>query len=40
VEDEPYYFSKDTAFLRIFPSFLPNTSPDSPDEDEDELEEL
>ena len=40
LEDDPNYFFKDTAFLRVFLSFLPNTSPDSPDEDEYELEEL
>ena len=40
LEDDPNYFFKDTAFLLVFLSFLPNTSTDSPDEDEDELEEL
>ena len=39
-EDDPNYFFKDTAFLRVFLSFLPNTSQDSLEEDEDELEEL
>lgn len=40
LEDDPNYFFKDTAFLRVFLSFLPDNSPDSSDEDEDELEEL
>ena len=40
LEDDPNYFFKDTAFLRVFLSFLPNTTSDSSDEDEDELEEL
>lgn len=40
LEDDPNYFFKDTAFLRVFLSFLPDTSSDSLDEDEDELEEL
>lgn len=40
LEDDPNYFFKDTAFLRVFLSFLPNTSQDSLEEDEDELEEL
>lgn len=40
LEDDPNYFFKDTAFLRVFLSFLPDNYPDSSDEDEDELEEL
>lgn len=40
LEDNPNYFFKDTAFLRVFLSFLPDNYPDSSDEDEDELEEL
>ena len=40
LEDDPNYFFKDTAFLRVFLSFLPDNSPDSSDEDENELEEL
>lgn len=39
LEDDPNYFFKDTAFLRVFLSFLPNTSPEGPN-DEDEIEEL
>lgn len=40
LEEDPNHFFKDTAFLRVFLSFLPDNSPDSSDEDEDELEEL
>ncbi len=40
LEDDPNYFFKDTAFLRVFLSFFPDTSPDTQNEDEDELEEL
>lgn len=39
LEDDPNYFFKDTAFLRVFLSFLPNTPPEGPN-DEDEIEEL
>lgn len=40
LEDDPNYFFKDTAFLRVFLSFLPDSSPDSSDKDDDEIEEL
>lgn len=39
LEDDPNYFFKDTAFLRVFLSFLPGVSSESPDDNED-LEEL
>lgn len=40
LEDDPNCFFKETAFLRVFLSFLPDISPESPEEDDDELEEL
>ena len=39
LEDDPNYFFKDTAFLRVFLSFLPNANPNVVEED-DSLEEL
>ena len=38
LEENPNYFFKETAFLRVFLSFLPNTFQE--DADDDELEEL
>ncbi len=40
LEDDPNYFFKDTAFLRVFLSFLPDNTTDETSEDDDELEEL
>lgn len=40
LEDDPNYFFKDTAFLRVFLSFLSTTRENEVEEDEDELEEL
>lgn len=40
LEDDPTYFFKDTAFLRVFLSFLPELPSESTEEDNDELEEL
>lgn len=39
LEDDPNYFFKETSFLRVFLSFLPDVSSESPEDDED-LEEL
>lgn len=39
LEDDPNHFFKDTAFLRVFLSFLPE-APQKHVEDDDELEEL
>ncbi len=38
LEDDPNYFFKDTAFLRLFLSFIPDVSPEV--EDDNSLEEL
>lgn len=40
LEDDPNYFFKDTAFLRVFLSFLPSTEESQSQEDEEEIEEL
>lgn len=40
LEDDPNHFFKDTAFLRVFLSFLPDSSLNSSDEEDDGLEEL
>ncbi|MCM1139026.1 MAG: glycoside hydrolase family 15 [Muribaculum sp.] len=41
LEDDPNYFFKDTAFLRVFLSFLPHTEDSQITEvDEDEIEEI
>lgn len=40
LEDDPNYFFKDTAFLRVFLSFLPSTDGSQSQEDEEEIEEL
>ena len=39
MEDNPNFFFKDTAFLRVFLSFMPNATSDA-DESDDDIEEL
>lgn len=40
LDDNPNYFFKDTAFLRLFLSFLPELEEDNSKDDDDDIEEL
>ncbi len=40
LEDDPNYFFKDTAFIRVFLSFLPHTEETQTVEEDDEIEEI
>lgn len=40
LEDDPNHFFKDTAFLRVFLSFLSDASSEASEKDDEELEEL
>lgn len=40
LEDDPNHFFKDTAFLRVFLSFLPSAEEEHPEEDNEEIEEI